>query len=617
MCGICGFIGNGNLSDLERMNQRLSHRGPDDEGVWHQSDTGVYLGHKRLSIIDLTGGTQPMVSRDGRFVVIYNGEIYNHIHLRHELEKLGHRFFTDHSDTEVLIHGYEEWGCDMLQKLNGMWAFAIYDGLKKELFLSRDRFGKKPLFYFCGNGTFGFASELHALTAHRNITANISKRSLKKYFAYGYIPAPGSLYEGISKLPAGYYLKLNVSSHRFVSRRYWEFRIEPFEQVPKQPAEQWAEHLIHLLELAVKRRLVADVPLGVFLSGGLDSSIITALAARHIPEGRLKTFSIGFHEASFDETEYAEMVAGSFHTDHHNEFLSMKDARLMLPEIIRKLDEPFGDSSLVPTYFLCQTTRKHVTVALSGDGGDELFAGYDPFKAIRLAEIYHRFVPRPMHRAIRMAAGFLPVSHKNMSLDFKIKSALGGLTYPKYLWNSVWLGPLEITDIEALFQEPVDIEDLYSEAIQCWDDCLQDNLVDKTLQFYTKLYLQDDILVKSDRASMMNSLEVRAPFLDIDFVDFIRKIPHQFKYRNGHSKYILKKAVESILPQKIVYRPKKGFGLPIGEWFARGWLSWDEAGGNDIGNKAYLNNKISEHCRGKADHRQFLWNSWLLKEIRA
>jgi len=617
MCGICGFIGNGNLSDLERMNQRLSHRGPDDEGVWHQSDTGVYLGHKRLSIIDLTGGTQPMVSRDGRFVVVYNGEIYNHIHLRRELEKLGHRFFTDHSDTEVLIHGYEEWGCDMLQKLNGMWAFAIYDGLKNEVFLSRDRFGKKPLFYFCGNGTFGFASELHALTEHRNITANISKRSLKKYFAYGYIPAPGSLYEGISKLPAGYYLKLNVSSHRFAIQRYWEFRIEPFEQVPKQPAEQWAEHLIHLLELAVKRRLVADVPLGVFLSGGLDSSIITALAARHIPEGRLKTFSIGFHEASFDETEYAEMVAGSFHTDHHNEILSMEDARLMLPEIIRKLDEPFGDSSLIPTYFLCQTTRKHVTVALSGDGGDELFAGYDPFRAIRLAEIYHQFVPRPMHRAIRMAAGFLPVSHKNMSLDFKIKSALGGLTYPKYLWNSVWLGPLEITDIETLFQEPVDIEDLYSEAIQCWDDCLQDNLVDKTLQFYTKLYLQDDILVKSDRASMMNSLEVRAPFLDIDFVDFIRRIPHQFKYRNGHSKYILKKAAESILPQKIVYRPKKGFGLPIGEWFASGWLSWDDAGGNDIGNKAYLKNKISEHCRGKADHRQFLWNSWLLKEIRS
>jgi asparagine synthase (glutamine-hydrolysing) len=616
MCGICGFIGNGTLSDLDRMNQKLAHRGPDEEGVWYKSDSGVYLGHKRLSVIDPRDGRQPMLSDDGRWVIVYNGEIYNHIQLRKELEHLGHTFTTDHSDTEVLIHGYEAWGCDMLHRLNGMWAFAIYDTFHKELFLSRDRFGKKPLFYSCCNGTFAFASELNALTAHPGIPANISKRSLKKYYAYGYIPAPGSLYEGVYKLPAGFCLKIDTETRSQQIRKYWEFHIEPFEQVPKYPAEEWGEQMIHLLELAVKRRLAADVPLGVFLSGGIDSSSIAALAVKHSTGRKLQSFSIGFHEESFDETGYADIVAQYLHTDHHREVLSMDRARSLLPEVAKRLDEPFGDSSLIPTYFLCQSTRKHVTVALSGDGSDELFAGYDPFRAIHLAELYSRVVPKPIHRAIRTAVSFLPVSHRNMSMDFKIKSTLGGISYPKHLWNPVWLGPLEITDIEDLFQEPVEIEDLYSEAIQCWDDCLQDNMVDKTIQFYTKLYLQDDILVKSDRAGMMNSLEVRVPYLDIDFVDFVRRIPHRFKYRNGQTKYILKKAMEPVLPRSIRCRGKKGFGLPIGEWFAKGWLPWDDVKSSVLENRSFIEKKIFEHRIGKADHRSFLWNTLLLNQIR-
>ena len=616
MCGICGFIGKGDIKDLGRMNTCLVHRGPDAEGLWHDHQKAVYFGHRRLSIIDIAGGSQPMWSGDRSLAIVFNGEIYNHEELRKELIKEGHRFLTDHSDTEVLIYGYKQWGQELVRKLNGMWAFALYDITKNELFLSRDRFGEKPLFYTRQNGTFAFASELSALIKHSNIASNISKRNLKKYFAYGYIPAPNSLYERIYKLPGGHNLTLHLACQDYSIHKYWDFLLEPFEKIPKNPEEEWGEHLLELLEKAVKRRLMSDVPIGVFLSGGIDSSSITAFAAKHVPDGKLKTFSIGFQETSFDETKYGRIVADLFETDHHQEILSIERTRDILPEIMDKLDEPMGDSSLLPTYLLCRETGKHVTVALGGDGADELFAGYDPFRALRLAELYSKIVPRPVHQAVRMAVALLlPVSHHNMSLDFKLKRTLRGLSYPKNLWNSVWLGPLEPKELDELFQEPIDIEDVYSEAIEQWEACLQDNIVDKTLQFYTKFYLQDDILVKTDRASMMNSIEVRAPFLDMDVVDFVRRIPHSWKYRNGQTKYILKKALEPILPHNILYRSKKGFGVPVGKWFIDGKLSWQMNGINTFLNKGFIKKKIQEHQHGKADHRLFLWNNMIFEQL--
>ena len=319
---------------------------------------------------------------------------------------------------------------------------------------------------------------------------------------------------------------------------------------------------------------MSDVPLGVFLSGGVDSSAITAFAAEASGQARMKSFCIGFEEASFDETHYARIIAERYDTEHHEEILSMERARGLLPEIVGKLDEPMGDSSLLPTYLLCKETRKHVTVALSGDGGDELFAGYDPFRALGMAKWYDRLIPGPVHQAIRMAVAALPSTHRNMSLDFRLKRTLRGLSYPRRLWNAVWLGPLDPRDLEALFREPTDIEEVYAEAIEQWDACKQENLVDKTLQFYTKLYLQDDILVKADRASMMNSLEVRAPFLDIDLVDFVRKIPHAYKYRNGQTKYILKKAMEPVLPRRFSIAPRRGSAYRSAGGFRRAAFPW-------------------------------------------
>jgi asparagine synthase (glutamine-hydrolysing) len=617
MCGICGFVGKGNLEILKEMNGVLAHRGPDDEGYWHNADERVYLAHKRLSIIDLEGGNQPMWTADGSLGVVFNGEIYNHLLLREELQKRGHVFRTDHSDTEVLLHGYRQWGTELPTRLNGMWAFALCDRTKKQLFLSRDRFGKKPLFYSCQDNTFAFASELTALIRHPGIDDSVSTRSLKKYFAYGYIPAPHSLYERVYKLPGGSNLLLDLSTLGLTLRRYWDFVLEPFERIPARAGEQWGEELRALLEEAVRKRLMSDVPLGIFLSGGIDSSAITAFAARYVPQGLLKTFCIGFEEASFDESGYARAVAERFHTEHHQDILSMEQAKRILPDIVSKLDEPMGDSSLLPTALLCRSTRKHVTVALGGDGGDELFAGYDPFKALQWAELYCRLVPRPLHRGIAMAASLLPVSHRNMSLDFRLKRTLRGLSYSKALWNPVWLGPLGPAELSGLFREPVDPEEVYEEAIICWDSCRQDNLVDKTLQFYTRLYLQDDILVKVDRASMMHSLEVRAPFLDIDVVDFVRRIPHAWKFRNGRTKVLLKKALEPILPRHLTGRHKKGFGVPVGRWFKDGDLRLRATNlplGLDTG---FMSRRNQGHLAGRRDDRLFLWNAWLLDRFLA
>lgn len=616
MCGITGFVGAGSEADLRRMTDAIAHRGPDDSGYWSDREFGVHFGHRRLAILDLEGGHQPMATADGRLIVVFNGEIYNFAELRSQLAGLGHVFQTDHSDTEVLLNGYREWGDQLPKHCNGMWAFVIYDRERRQLFGSRDRFGKKPFYYSTQNGAFVFGSELTALRAHPGIGTSLSRRALKKYFGYGYIPAPATILERVYKLPGGHSFLLDVDSPGLEPRvaKYWDFVLEPFagSEIPADAERVWGEELRYRLDAAVRRRLVADVPVGIFLSGGVDSSAVTAFASRHVPAGNLKTFSIGFEEASFDESAHARSVAKLFGTDHHEDILSITKAHSLLPAIARRLDEPMGDSSILPTYLLSEFTRKRVKVALGGDAGDELFAGYDPFAALRKAELYRRMVPRPVHRAIRMFAARLPVSHRNMSLDFKLKRTLRGLSHPAKLWLPVWMAPLDSRELAELFDEPVDLEDVYSEAIEAWEGCAQPDLVDRSLQFYTKLYLQDDILAKVDRATMLHGLEVRVPFLDLDFVNFVRRIPSAWKYRHGQTKYILKKALETVLPPEILHRKKKGFGVPIGSWFENGQLGIEGATPAPL-NGAFIRKKLMEHRSGRSDQRAFLWNAWLLQ----
>jgi asparagine synthase (glutamine-hydrolysing) len=615
MCGIAGFVGVGVEGDLRRMTDALAHRGPDDSGYWVDSARGVYLGHRRLSILDLAGGHQPMVTSDGDLIVIFNGEIYNFAELRAELAGRGYRFQTDHSDTELLLHGYREWGSGLPARCNGMWTFVIYDRALRRLFGSRDRFGKKPFFYSIQDGAFTFGSELTALRAHPSVKNTVSRRALKKFFGYGYIPAPHSILENVYKLPGGHSFTLDIEAPTLSLRieRYWAFVLEPLAggEIPVNPVREWSEELRSRLDTAVKRRLVADVPVGVFLSGGIDSSAVTAFASRHVPAGNLKTFSIGFEEASFDESAHARNVAELFKTDHHVETLSMEKAAALLPTIARKLDEPIGDSSILPTYLLSEFTRKQVKVALGGDAGDELFAGYDPFVALRKAELYSKLVPRPLHHAIRLLAARMPVSHRYMSFDFRLKRTLRGLSHPPRLWLPVWTASLAPSELSEAFNEPVDLEDVYSEAIAIWEGCGHANIVDRTLQFFTQLYLQDDILVKVDRATMMHGLEARAPFLDLDFVNFVRRIPSAWKYRNGETKYILKKALEPLLPASVLYRKKQGFGVPMGAWFKNGQLGLNEATVPQV-DKGFVRRCLAEHRAGRADHRAFLWDAWLL-----
>lgn len=593
MCGIAGFIGEGGRPDIERMTGRLAHRGPDAEGFW--GEAGVWLGHRRLAIVDIAGGAQPMASREGALRIVFNGEIYNSPELRRELEECGYVFRSDHSDTEVLLAGYSLWGEGLIPKLNGMWAFALWDATRHRLFLSRDRFGKKPLFWFFRKGTFAFASELKALLGHPLCPRSISATARAKFFAHALVPAPHAMIQDVWKLPGGCNLVVEPGSPPQVST-YWKFRIEPDESLRDE--EVLAGRLRGLLGAAVQRRMIADVPLGVFLSGGIDSSAVTALAAAGGAAPR--TFSVGFNEPTFDESAHALEMARSLGARHTSEVLDLQSARALLPNLLASVDEPQGDNSLLPTWLLCGFTRRHVTVALGGDGSDELFAGYDTFRGLRMAAWYDRIVPRPLHAGLRALVSRMPVSHSNLSLDFKLKRGMRGASYPRPFWNPVWLGALEPTEIAEFTGFHDDPEALFSEALEAWDDCASKDLVDRTLEFYTRIYLQDGILPKVDRASMLHGLEVRSPFLDIEIADFARRLPRRFKLRGGTTKALLKRALRGLLPDETIDRKKKGFGSPVGAWLQQGLI---EPSSRD----PFVQRRLAAHRAGISDERLFLW----------
>jgi asparagine synthase (glutamine-hydrolysing) len=611
MCGIAGFIGKAESPVLREMIDALAHRGPDGEGIWIDEENNVLLGHRRLSIIDLAAGSQPMTTSDDQLVVTFNGEIYNHAELRAILEKRGHRFKTDHSDTEVLLYGYREWGPAFLEKLNGMWAFALYDTARNEIFLARDRFGKKPLFYYLGEGTFAFASELTSLRRHPAVPRDIDSVALQKYFAYGFVPAPWSLLTGVRKLPAGHWMKVSTRTLASEIRQYWELEIDPFQTIPKNPERVWGEELVHRLDEAVQCRLQADVPVGVFLSGGIDSTTITTLAAKHHP--LIESFSIGFEEKSFDERTFARLGAKTAATRHHEEVLSPDTFLQWALATASKLDEVMGDNSILPMVLVSKLARQNVKVVLSGDGSDELFAGYDPFRALKPAQLYSAVGSGIIHQAIRSVVDRIPVSHTNMSLDFKLKRMLRGLSYPDRYWLPAWMGPLDPEEIGELFGKKLDPEELYSEAIAAWNHPSAMNDVDRATQFYVRLYLQDDILVKTDRASMFHGLEARSPFLDINVVELARRIPASYKLRGGVSKYILKEAVRGLIPDTVINRPKKGFGSPIGKWFKAGALKLNGSGQLGGLDWSWVDRRLKEHRAGKRDERGMLWCAWLLQ----
>jgi asparagine synthase (glutamine-hydrolysing) len=621
MCGIVGFLTSKakNIPEyevLKTMRDVLIHRGPDDVGEYvrplDEKGPYVFLGHRRLSIIDLAGGHQPLSNEDGMVWVVFNGEIYNFKELREILKGRGHQFRT-YSDTEVIAHAYEEYEENCFKFFNGMFAIGIWDGKGNRLVLARDRLGKKPLYYSDINETFIFGSELKAIMLYPSFPRKVDPLSLMKYLFYEFIPCPHTIFTDAKKLPPASYLVWNEG--RIEVKEYWS----PFDsrKVEEKVSETEATlRITELLRQSVKRRLISDVPLGIFLSGGIDSSTIAALAQEEDP-GKIETFSIGFEDASFDESRYALLASKHIDTKHHEQTMGPTDLLNLVPRLPDILDEPMADASILPTYLLSKFTREYVKVALGGDGGDELFAGYPTYLAHKFARQYER-LGAPLHSMLTFLGNLLPVSDNNISFDFKVKKFLSGIGYSDSIRNFIWLGSFSFPDLLPVLSSEISPQfdrDRLMEEILAHERAFP--LPDQTslLQFLDlKLYLQEAILVKVDRASMACSLEVRAPFLDYEFVEFVTGLPSSMKLKGVTSKYILKMAMESFLPKEVIYRKKKGFGVPIAKW-VKGplkelfgdLLSPDRIGREGFLNPKYVTHLLQDHLVNKRDNRKQLW----------
>tara|TARA_X000000368_G_scaffold391569_1_gene355645 strand:- start:174 stop:2036 length:1863 start_codon:yes stop_codon:yes gene_type:complete len=607
MCAIFGSV-NFNLDkkSLDACLMSMNHRGPDNRGIYnHKNDNyNLIFGHNRLEILDIKKGVQPMISEDQEYIVVYNGEIYNFQELRKRLESLGHNFLTDNSDTEVLIHGYKEWEEKLPNYLNGMWSFAIFDKKKNKLFLSRDRFGEKPLFYYFKNNVFLFASELAAFTTLEELKLKINLTNLKKYCAHGFFPMQLTPFEDVFKLEGSHNLSLDLITMNLKKNKYWNYSLEPNFKLNEK---EWSEKIYFLLDKSVKQRLVADVPIGVFLSGGLDSSIISLLSQKNSTD-KISTFSINFSEPSFDESPYANLISKKINSKHYSELISSDNIESICNDFFSKTDEPLSDSSLLSYYTLCKFSRRKVKVALGGDAADELLGGYDTFKALRYATIFKNLKLFKMKPFVEFLVSKLPTNYSYMNFKFKLERFLRFSGNSEGLANPQWLSPLNSKEISEIFDQETSDEELYSEAIDLWKKNNYSTNLEKSLEFFTKLFLQDQILVKTDRLSMMNSLEVRSPFLDYDLIDAIRKIPNKFKLKGNISKYILKKSFERTLGKDFVNRKKIGFSAPISKFFVEKNKSLS-LNSNFLKKKSNIfEKKLFEHCSYKKENRIYLWN---------
>mgnify|MGYP001227086253 CR=1 FL=1 len=613
MCGICGVAG-GDLPagrDLvARMCASMVHRGPDDEGSVHVG--GVTLGMRRLSIIDIEGGHQPIHNEDSTVWVVQNGEIYNHLELRAQLIASGHAFATQ-SDTEVLVHGYEEWGEPMVERLNGMFAFALLDVSRRSLLLARDRMGIKPVHYSIDGDRLVFASELKALLRDPALRRGIDPVALDEYLAYEFVPSPRSIVRGIEKLRPGHTLTWSVADRSVRLRQYWAPSLNgDGGGASRRSLDEECEELRAVLRESVRKELISDVPLGVFLSGGIDSSAVTAMMTQL--GGDVKTFSVGFAERSFDEAPYAREVARHLGTDHRE--LTLEPAMLLglIPKLPVLLDEPLGDASIIPTHLLSEFTRRHVKVALGGDGGDELFAGYPTMQAHRLASYYLRAPGLVRRGLVEPIVRRLPVSRDNLSFDFRAKRFVSGAAHPVAERHQRWMGSFDASERVAVLSPDLRGEIAARDGSLVGGEYASLDALNQVLMLDMRLYLENDILVKLDRASMMASLEGRVPLLNNDFVAYATGLPLSLKLRGLRSKFLLKRALRGLLPERILRRPKKGFGIPVAEWF-RGplreqmlsVLSPERIAREGLFEAGAVGRLIQDHLEGRRDNRKQLW----------
>jgi asparagine synthase (glutamine-hydrolysing) len=617
VCGIVGiFDSRGerpiDRSLLTRMNDRHSHRGPDGSGL--HLGPGIGLGHRRLSIIDLAAGKQPLYNEDETVSVIYNGEIYNYQALAKELIEAGHTFRT-RCDTEVIVHAWEEWGEACVERFRGMFAFAIWDENKKALFLARDRVGIKPLYYAeLPSGLVLFGSELKSLLAHPELPREIDPCATEDYFAYGYVPDPRTIYRGVQKLAPGHTITFRRNAPAApVQRRYWDV---PFDPQHGRSEAALCEELIANLSEAVDIRLMSEVPLGAFLSGGVDSSTVVAMMSR-VSDDPVNTCSIGFKQAGFDETQYAEMVAARYATNHHVRIVD-SDSFDLMAQLASIYDEPFADSSAIPTYRVCGLARERVTVALSGDGGDEVFAGYRRHRWHHNEELVRGLLPQPVRGPLFRLAGQLYPKLDRAPRIFRAKATLQGIARNSAhgYFHSI---SLLVDGLREKLYSPTlrrDLQDYHASEVlaRYMENAPSDNHMDIVQYADIKTYLPGDILTKVDRASMAHSLEVRVPLLDHEFMRWAGTVPAEYKLRRREGKYILKKAMEPHLDHEIMYRDKMGFSIPVAAWF-RGPLRetvrealagpvLEETGLFDMG---FIGQLVEQHQSGARDHSAPLW----------
>ena len=624
MCGIVGiFDGRGrreiDRALLERMNQSLFHRGPNEGGVHYEP--GVGLGHRRLSIIDLSTGQQPLYNEDGSVAVVFNGEIYNFQELVPELQALGHTFRT-RSDTEVIVHAWEAWGESCVQRFRGMFAFALWDRNRETLFLARDRLGVKPLFYAeLANGMWIFGSELKSLLLHPGLPRDIDPLAVEEYFAYGYVAEPRAIFKGVYKLSPGHTLALRRGQPAARPVEYWDVPFKPGAALTEQDA---SEELIHRLREAVKIRLISEVPLGAFLSGGVDSSAVVAMMAG-IAADPVVTCSISFGDAAFDESAYAQMVADQYRTQHHVEQVDPEDFSLV-DRLARVYDEPYADSSAMPTYRVCELAKKTVTVALSGDGGDENFGGYRRYRWHVNEEQIRSLLPLQLRRPVFGLLGHLYPKADWAPRIFRAKSTLEALARNSVeaYFHSVSIlhdrmrGQLFSPRFKSDLQGYAAVDVLKRHAARSPTD----HPLSLIQYLDLKTYLVGDINTKVDRASMAHALEVREPLMDHPLVEWLSSLPPDLKLRNGEGKYLLKKSLEPHLPSAILYRPKMGFAVPLARWF-RGPLRQpvrDAVLGNvlaDTGwfNAMYLRRMVEDHQSGARDYSAPLWTLMMFESF--
>jgi len=612
MCGIAGMFGpeaamtpDRRRGVLAEMCQVIEHRGPDDEGF--HIDGGLAIGMRRLAIIDLFTGQQPITNEDGSIWIVFNGEIYNFQEIRADLLRRGHTFATG-TDTEVIVHLYEDEGERCVERLRGMFAFAIWDKRERKLFVARDRVGVKPLHYCVTGDTFVFASEIKSILQHPQVNREVNLEAVSDFLTFGYVPDPASSFKGIYKLPAGH--TLTFKDGRLTTRCYWDFEYhQNGTSEPARPESYYTERIRELLAESVRLRLISDVPLGAFLSGGIDSSTVVAMMAREM-DRPVKTFSIGFTESSFDELHYARITAKHFNTEHH-EFIVTPDVCNLVEEIIWHHDEPFADVSSIPTYIVSKMAREHVTVILSGDGGDEVFGGYERYLVDRKREVFER-IP-----------GFL---RRNLML--KASRAIPRATYGKNFLRNVSLdSDSRYVDSISYFDEDAK-RGLLSADVRRWlagrnsSDSFKQLLsvptsserLDHLLYLDSKTYLPGDILTKVDRMSMAHSIEAREPLLDHKLIEFVQTIPASLKLRGSVGKHILKAAVRGLIPDEIIDRQKQGFGVPIARWFNNELreLLYDTLTDSRTRQRGYFNQSavgeiLDEHRRGRRDNSTHLW----------